>query len=127
MSLVEVRYKGFSDVREMSKKDLSDAGVQVDGLLRWERKNGWRVLVKDPSDRLLEILEQEGTFTVTEVTEDGREGQKFVTASKADDTGATVVDGTTGQVSTAGSASGTGSTGRGRSTGGGKTTVGGST
>lgn len=122
MSLVKVRYRGASDVREMGKKDLADAGVQVDGLLRWERKNGWAVHVKDPSDRLLEIFKEEGTFTVEEVDEEtGQQVKTFITASKSDDTGATVVDGTTGQVSTAGSASGTGSTGRGRSTGGGST------
>jgi len=101
MSVVEVRYKGLSDVREMSKKDLADAGVTVDGPLRWEPKNGWKVHVENPSDRLLEIFKTEGTFSVSEVDAKGAKGRSLVKddPSKSDDTGSTVVDGSTGQKS----------------------------
>lgn len=137
MSLFKVRYKGLSDVREMSKRDLAAAGVGVDGPMRWDAGNRKVVFVRDPSDELLEVFKAEGTFTVTEVDEGdlSLEGETLVTGEALDDTGQTVVQGT--QSSTkgesnadadplGGSVAGTGSTGRG-SRGRGSSTSGGGT
>lgn len=90
MALTQVRYKGLSDVREMSKKDLADAGVFLDSGLKFDRTNRHTVYVEDPSDDLLDILKAEGTFNVSEVdAETGKTVQTIVKhdASKADDTG----------------------------------------
>lgn len=115
MSLVKVRYKGLSDVRVMSKRDLASAGVEVDGELRWEPKNHHTVHIDGMSERLEEVLRNEGTFTIEEVDEEtGKTVKTIVKGKPVDDTGATVVDGTTGQTSTSPS----GRTGRGRSTSG---------
>jgi hypothetical protein len=85
----------------MSKKDLADAGVHVDGDMQWDRSNLHTVHVESASDELLALLRAEGTFTVSEVDkESGKEVQDVITATKADDTGNTVKDGTTGEVST---------------------------
>lgn len=101
MSLVKVRYKGLSDVRVMSKADLAAAGVGVSGQLKWDRTNRWVQYVENPSDALLEVLAAEGTFTVEEVDAETKKTVKhFVQGQELDDTGATVVDGTTGQKST---------------------------
>lgn len=111
MTLTRVQYKGLSDVREMSKKDLAEVGVFLDTNLRFERSNRHTMFVQDPSDELLAILKEEGTFTVSEVDEEtGKTVQTIVKhdASKADDTARNVVNGGTGRTS--------GSTGRGRST-----------
>lgn len=115
MALTRVKYLGMSDIRIMSKKDLADAGVSVDGQLRWDRSNGYSVVVQDPSDRLIEVLKEESAFTIEELDEEsGKNVQTIVKGSRMDDTAATVVDGTTGQASTRT----TGRTGRGSSTGG---------
>lgn len=139
MSLHRVVYKGLSDIREMSKKDLKAAGVEVGATLRWDKTTHGRrpaVILQDISDRMLEIFQEEGTFTVTEIDEETMQeqgGEPIIVGNAIDDTGAVVVDGTTGQRSTAGepdadaapvstaapgagTAAATGSTGRGRST-----------
>lgn len=121
MALVRVRYKGLSDVRVMSKKDLADAGVGVDGKLEWNRDNRHTVVIDGMSERLEEILRSEGTFTIEEVDEEtGRSVKTIVKGEPLDDTGAIVRDGTTGEQSErpsgGGETSTTGSTGRGRST-----------
>jgi hypothetical protein len=141
MSLHRVVYKGLSDIREMSVKDLKEAGVHVGADLKWDKtRHGHRpaVYLQDVSDRMLEILRQEGTFTVTEIDEETMQeqgGDPIMVGEALDDTGAIVVDGTTGQRSSAGepdpnadpvpsggdgagTGSATGSTGRGRSTAG---------
>lgn len=125
MALTRVRYKGLSDVRIMSKKDLADLGIAVDGDLVWDsvgkarggflkaRNDLTGLFIEDPSDELLDLLKQEGTFTVEEVDEEtGKTVQTFVRGSAKDDTGDTVVDGVTGESSTRT----TGRTGRGSST-----------
>lgn len=102
MALVKVRYKGLSDIREMSKKDLAAAGVGVDGDLYWEPRVGKReVFIEDPSDRLMEIFKDEGTFTVTDVSDgdDKPEDEAIIKGEALDDTGNTVRDLTTGQES----------------------------
>lgn len=109
MALFKVRYKGLSDIRSMSKKELGDVGVGVDGDLRWARPNNGAygahnvVFIDSPSDGLLEVLKAEGTFTVSEVKDDDNgpsEGEPIVTGHEVDDTGAVVRDLTTGAEST---------------------------
>lgn len=104
MALTKIRYKGLSDERVMSKADLNAAGVGVDGQLKWDRSNRHVVYVDGMSERLEELLREEGTFTIEEVDEETGKTVKTIVKGKAlDDTGATVVDGTTGQKSTKGS------------------------
>lgn len=143
MSLHRVVYKGLSDIREMSKKDLAAAGVDVGADLKWDKTtHGHRpaVYLQDISDRMLEILKEEGTFTVTEIDEETmrEQGAEPIMVGEAiDDTGSVVRDGTTGQRSSAGepdanadpvpsgagsgaTGSASGSTGRGSSAGSGR-------
>jgi hypothetical protein len=109
MTLVKVRCKGLSDVRVMSKADLAAAGVEVESQLKWDRTNLHTVHIDGMSERLEEILTQEGTFTIEEVDEEtGKTVKTIVKGSAKDDTGQTVVD----KSQTAP----TGPTGRGRST-----------
>lgn len=108
MSLHRVVYRGLSDIREMSKKDLAAAGVDVGADLKWDKTTHGRrpaVYLEDISDRMLEILKEEGTFTVTEIDEETmrEQGAEPILVGEAiDDTGAIVRDGTTGQRSSAG-------------------------
>lgn len=142
MTLHRVEYKGLSDIREMSKKDLEAAGVSVGATLRWDKTTHGRrpaVYLQDISDRMLEILKEEGTFTVNEIDEETMQeqgGNPIMVGEALDDTGSIVVDGTTGQRSSAGepdanadpvavsgneagvTGSASGSTGKGRSTSG---------
>lgn len=100
MALSKVRYKGLSDVRVMSQKDLAAAGVGVDRDLRWDPSNRRTIFVEDLSDDLLKIFREEGTFTVSEVdAETGKTVQEFVKGAPLDDTGSVVKDGNTGQTS----------------------------
>lgn len=102
MALTRVRYKGLSDVREMSQEDLFGAGVSLSAGLVWNDSNKVNgILIEDPSERLLEIFTQEGTFTVTEVNEDDNtDGEEIVTGQPLDDTGNTVIDTTANRAST---------------------------
>jgi hypothetical protein len=108
MSVHKVVYRGLSDIRRMSVKDLKKAGVSVGADLEWNKpRSGSRpaVYVQDPSDRLLEIFRQEGTFTVTEVDESTLrevDAEPILVGEPLDDTGSVVKDGTTGQQSEAG-------------------------
>lgn len=104
MSLIKVRYKGLSDVREMSKKDLAAAGAGVDGTMRWDANNRKTLFVRNPDDRLLEIFKAEGTFQVEEVSEDNLNDVRatIIEGEALDDTGQTIVNGVTGQRSEAG-------------------------
>ena len=136
MSVHKVVYKGLSDIREMSKKDLKAAGVDMPADLRWDKtQRGSRpaVFIENISDRMLEIFKEEGTFTVSEVDAANLselEGQEPLVEGRAlDDTGSIVRDGTTGQTTSKGDpdanadpvpgpgvSAATGSTGRGSST-----------
>lgn len=98
MALYKIRYKGLSDIREMSQKDLNKAGVKVGGDLRFDRRNLFSVVVDGLSDRLREILEQEGTFTIEEIDEGGEVKNVITVGETLDDTAKIVVDGTSGQV-----------------------------
>lgn len=100
----KIRYKGLSDVREMSQKDLNDAGVDgigEDGLV-FRRENYWTQTVESLSDRLRDILETEGSYTIEEVDEGGNAVQKIADGEVKDDTADKVIDETTGQVSVKG-------------------------
>lgn len=102
MALYKIRYKGLSDVREMSRKALKDAGVPgIGGDLVWDRSNNHTVHVDSMSERLEEILRSEGTFNIEEVDKKTGESVKVITdeGTALDDTGSVVVDGSTGQKS----------------------------
>lgn len=110
MALFKVRYKGLSDIREISKKHLADdRGVGVDGDLRWARPGDGQygvhnvVYIDSPSDELLEILKTEGTFTVSEVKDGDEPGEHepIITGHELDDTARSnvVKDSTSGAVS----------------------------
>lgn len=100
MALTRVRYKGLSDVREMSQDDLFGAGVSLSAGLKWDRGNRSNgILIEEPSERLLDIFREEGTFTVTEVGDDNVEGQEIITGKPLDDTTGTIVDETSGRSS----------------------------
>lgn len=113
MALTLIRYKGLSDTRIISKKDLGDNEVYLESGLRWDRENLWKQYVQDPSDELLELLKNEGNFIVEEVSEeDGKTVKQTIVKndpSRADDTGHKVIQG---------SPNPTGRTGRGSSTSG---------
>ena len=97
----KIRYKGLSDIREMSADDLKAAGVEDavgDGLL-FRRENYWTQTVETLSDRLRDILETEGSYSIEEVNDSGESVQVLAEGAVTDDTGNTVVDETTGQVS----------------------------
>lgn len=118
MALVRVRYKGLSDVRAITVEDLKAHGIEMSKDLIWDSQgaavggqtvpgverpkfpNAARGIVIDsPSDVLLALLEREGTFTVTEITDDKADGEEIITGAPLDDTGSAVVDSTTGQKS----------------------------
>lgn len=100
MAKARVRYKGFSDVREITSKQLEALGVAVSKDLVWDSSNGKAINI-DLNDELEAILRNEGTFTISEIKDDGSLGEEFVTATVADDTvtASKVVDGNTGQES----------------------------
>jgi hypothetical protein len=94
-----VYYKGLSDVRLISKKDLEPHGLTLDKDLRWDARTP--AINIDAPDELIKILKGEGTFTVSEIKDDGTIGDDLVTATISDDTvtSAKVVDADTGQES----------------------------
>ena len=101
----KIRYKGLSDIRHMSAEDLKAAGVEdslsEDGLM-FRRENYWTQTTETMSDRLRDILETEGSYSIEEVNESGESVKKLAEGQVTDDTGNTVVDETTGQVSVKG-------------------------
>lgn len=106
MALTKVRYKGLSDVRLIAANDkgLRARGIKTDGQMKWSRENNWTIFVDGMSEELETLFRDEGTFDVEEVdAETGKSVKSIVKATRADDTGATVIDGTTGQKSVKGS------------------------
>lgn len=96
MSLIKVRYKGLSDVREITKKQWASVGVVVDSDTVWDRSNGWAVVV-DSNERLEEVLREQGNFQISALDDAG--GEKIVARAldpNAEE-GDVVVDGDTGQ------------------------------
>jgi hypothetical protein len=98
MAKATVRYKGLSDVREMTVDQLKAVGIDVPEDLVWFRGNGFKQEVELTED-LERLFTEEGTFIVETATDSG-ESQAVVEQTKSDDTvGATIVDAETGQVS----------------------------
>lgn len=99
MAKVRARYKGISDVREFTQKQLREHGVEVDRDLVFHRGNGFALNI-DATDDLVAILRNEGTFTLSEITDDNQIGDDIITSSVTDDTAVAgkVADGNTGQV-----------------------------
>lgn len=93
MALTKIRYKGLSDERIMTRKELGDAGYTVDKGLHFHRGNHWAQVMDSPTDEFLDMLKRDGNFTV-EDAEAGEGAAAIMTAdpSKADDTGKTVID-----------------------------------
>lgn len=125
MALVAVRYKGLSDIREITKKQWLAEDVAVSKDTVWDRSNRFTVYV-DATDRMMEVFKQEEHFQVSEVTDDNTE-RVVIEASNPAREPDVIVDGRTGQredvkheTPLAGSAgagtSKAGSTGRGSST-----------
>jgi hypothetical protein len=100
MAKARVRYKGFSDERRIDAKDLKPLGIVVSDDLVFNRANGFAMNIQ-LNDELESVLRKEGTFTISEIKDDGTQGDEIVKASVADDTAvaATAVDTTTGQKS----------------------------
>lgn len=97
MAKMKVRYRGAADTRQMSVKDLKEAGVTVPEDLVWDRKNRWSLEV-EMTPELEEVLRAEGTFRLEKIKDDGTAGDIEADATKMDDTGSTIVMGDTGQV-----------------------------
>jgi len=100
MAKVRVRYKGLSDVREITSKQLEPKGIKLSADLVWSRKNNFALNI-DANDELLAVLKSEGTFSVSEIKDDNTVCDELVTATLRDDTAvaSTVVDSNTGQKS----------------------------
>jgi hypothetical protein len=100
MAKARVRYKGFSDVREITAAQLEPLGIHVSADLVFDRSNNFTMVI-NLNDELTDIFRKEGTFTISEIKDDHTIGDEIVTATLADDTAvaATVVDGDTGQKS----------------------------
>lgn len=98
MAKVRVRYRGLSDVREITAKQLKEHGIKLSGDLVFHRGNSFAMNI-DANDELLEILKRESTFDIKEIKDDGSAGDEIVKATLADDTAvaAESVDATTGQ------------------------------
>ena len=100
MALIRVRYRGLSDVRIISQKDLKDRGIEVNKDMVWERSNNWALTLDGLSKPMEDLLRGEGHFRIEEVKDDGSEGVIVDVEHRVDDTGSTVVDATTGAKST---------------------------
>ena len=109
MAKVRVYYKGLSDVRSISADDLKAHGISVSEDLVWDRlgvANGGvlpypRLAISiDAPDVLINLLTREQTFTISEITDDGEDGDVIVVGRTLDEgtIAATLVDATTGQV-----------------------------
>lgn len=101
MAKVRVRYKGISDVREFTRKQLREHGVEVPQDLVFHRGNAWALNI-DVNEALEAIFRNDGAFTVSEITDDNQIGEEIITASVVDDTitAGSTADGDTGQVET---------------------------
>lgn len=84
MAKARVYYKGLSDVREITKKDLEPLGIVVDKDLVFERGNNYAMNI-DLNEELTEVLKKEGTFRISEIKDDNTIGDDIVTATLSDD------------------------------------------
>lgn len=100
MAKMKVRYRGASDVRRITAKELKAAGLEsYDGPdLEWSRKNRWTIEEVEMTDGLEEILRGEGTFRLEKINDAGESGGVEADATKTDDTGSQIVMTDTGQV-----------------------------
>lgn len=101
MAKARVRYKGLSDVREISAKDLKPHGIDIDKDLVFSRDNRWTINI-DLNEGLTEVLRKEGTFTISEFKDDDTVGDDIVAATVFDDSevAATALNESSGQKST---------------------------
>lgn len=99
MAVMKVRYKGASDVREMTAKDLKQHGVEVDKDLVFDRDNRWSMNI-EMTDKLEQIFRDDGAFTISAIKDDDTEAEPEATSAPLveDDTANTVVMADTGQV-----------------------------
>lgn len=108
MALARVRYRGLSDVRIIPADDpgLKARGIKISQDMVWHRGNMFSIYIDNFSEEMENLFRDEAAFTVEEVdAQSGKAVKEIVTATRADDTGNTVVDGTTGQKSVKGSGS----------------------
>lgn len=100
MAKVRVRYKGLSDVREITAKQLKPLGIGVSDDLVFHRGNNFALNI-DANDELIDILKREGTFTVSKIEDDNTIGDDIIKATMRDDTAvaAVAVNTETGQKS----------------------------
>lgn len=105
MSLMKVRYRGASDFRTVPADDpgLKERGIKVSADLMWTP--GSYIVIEDMSEAMENWLREEGTFDVSEMNLKDGHDRPIIKASRADDTGRTVIDGTTGQKSVRGEGS----------------------
>jgi hypothetical protein len=96
MAEMIVRYKGAADTRIMAADELKLHDVNVPEDLVFSRSNLWRIKMEVP-DALEAILRMDGAFRLEAVNDAGMAGETVVDGTRTDDTGATVVDGSTGQ------------------------------
>lgn len=94
MALIRVRYKGIADERTITKKDFASTGLEVSQDLKWNHANGFQVIVES-TDRLEEVLRDQGHFTITHVDDAGNE-VVVAQATDTQDEGDVLVDGSTG-------------------------------
>lgn len=101
MAQVKVRYKGVSDRRVITQKELKERNISVDKDLVFETRNGWSQVLDAP-DELVKLLKDQPGFTISEVKDSGEIGDEIISASSVDDTAdSTIQDTTTGQTTTA--------------------------
>jgi hypothetical protein len=142
MGLIEVKYKGLSDIRTITKKNWEQEGVGLDKDTTWDASNRFTLLI-DANERMEEVLRAQGHFQLSKVDDAGNR-EVFAEATEPDREPDVIVDGNTGQSTevkkdepaadtlvpeggSAGAGAGSGRTGRGASTGGTGTTAGGRT
>jgi hypothetical protein len=95
MALIEVKYKGMSDERIITKKNWEQEGVSVPVDTVWNSANR-HTLVIDATDRMVEVLRAQGHFQIGEVKDDNSVQTLFV-AEDPERQADIVVDGSTGQ------------------------------
>ena len=108
MALTRVRYRGLSDVRIIPADDpgLKARGIKVSQDMVWHRGNLFSIYIDNFSEAMEVLFRDEGAFDVEEIdAQSGKAVKEIVTATRADDTGNTVIDSSTGQKSVKGSGS----------------------
>lgn len=99
MGIVKVEYVGMSGTRILPREDLRMHGVFVDRDMVWALENGYTAYLDTLTPAMEKLLRAEGTFTITEISEETGKELEIVKGQVLDDTGGVVKDSTTGQVS----------------------------